>query len=96
MQLKWCFVAVVLDFLTTIQGVRDQLLHHLCCELPIADVEAKISIHGTPHILNRKSSTPLQLIIKQKTCIFSLSLIFKISTLHSHDLDLSTRVWCPP
>lgn len=53
MQLKWCFVAVVLDFLTTIEGVRDQLLHHLRCKFSVTDVEAKISIHGTPNILNR-------------------------------------------
>jgi hypothetical protein len=56
MQLKWCLVAIIFDFLTAIQGVRDQLLHHLCCELPIGDVEAKIFICGTPHILNKTTA----------------------------------------
>lgn len=55
-QLKWCFVAIIFDFLATVKGVRDQLLHHLRCELPIADVEAEISIHRTPHILNKTTS----------------------------------------
>jgi hypothetical protein len=54
MQLKWCLVAVIFDFLAAIQGVRYQLLYHFCREFPIGDVETKIFVCRTPHILNKK------------------------------------------
>jgi hypothetical protein len=54
MQIKWCLVAVVFDFLAAIQGVRDQLLHHFCREFPIGNVEFKIFVCRTPHILIKK------------------------------------------
>lgn len=59
MQLKWCLVAVIFDFLAAIQRVRDQLLHHFCREFPIGDVETKISVLRTPHILNKKRNQPI-------------------------------------
>lgn len=59
MQLKWCLVAVIFDFLAAIQRVRDQLLYHFCREFPIGDVETKISVFRTPHILNKKRNQPI-------------------------------------
>lgn len=88
MQLKWCLVAVIFDFLTAIQRVRDQLLYHFCREFPISDVETKISVCRTPHILNKKRNQPIPTDNDGQHLIFSLSLTLKHQCFQSHDTDL--------